>query len=244
MNTVNRAHARTTYRHGDLRTALIRIGVDLAATGGPPAVVLREAARRAGVSASAAYRHFANHQDLLAAVRHEVLERLADHMRNGLASLPARTPATARLAAAGRAYFEFAVTQSSSFACLIDAVPLGSTTLGKDTADPLAVLQELLDARRQELLAADRTDALEPAVQQSEGSADHHTGTQPPESDCAPAPASAAGTPQVDPEVVALWAPIHGIAVLCSVGALACLPADDRTACFDATLAAALRGIT
>lgn len=59
---------RKTYRHGDLRRALVEAGLELARAAGPDAVVLREATRRAGVSPSAAYRHFAN-RDLLV---HEV----------------------------------------------------------------------------------------------------------------------------------------------------------------------------
>ena len=48
---------RSTYRHGDLRRALLEAGTELARGGGPDAVVLREATRRAGVVPSAAYRH-------------------------------------------------------------------------------------------------------------------------------------------------------------------------------------------
>ncbi|HEX7690533.1 MAG TPA: TetR family transcriptional regulator, partial [Burkholderiaceae bacterium] len=40
---------RSTYRHGDLRRALLEAGIALARDGGPDAVVLREATRRAGV---------------------------------------------------------------------------------------------------------------------------------------------------------------------------------------------------
>ncbi|MCE1190745.1 MAG: TetR/AcrR family transcriptional regulator, partial [Acidovorax sp.] len=48
---------RSTYRHGDLRRALLDAGIELARQGGPDAVVLREATRRAGVAPNAAYRH-------------------------------------------------------------------------------------------------------------------------------------------------------------------------------------------
>ena len=58
--------ARSTYRHGDLRRALLDAGIQLARTGGPDAVVLREATRRAGVVPNAAYRHFASRQ-----IRHQ-----------------------------------------------------------------------------------------------------------------------------------------------------------------------------
>ena len=68
---------RKTYRHGDLRRALLEAGIELARFGGPDAVVLREATRRAGVVPNAAYRHFASRQDLLAAVRSASIAKLA-----------------------------------------------------------------------------------------------------------------------------------------------------------------------
>ena len=55
-----KAPTRSTYRHGDLRRALLEAGIELARQGGPEAVVLREATRRAGVVPNAAYRHFAS----------------------------------------------------------------------------------------------------------------------------------------------------------------------------------------
>ncbi len=55
---------RDTYRHGDLSRALVEAGVELARAGGPAAVALRAATRRAGVSPNAAYRHFADRRAL------------------------------------------------------------------------------------------------------------------------------------------------------------------------------------
>ena len=71
---------RSTYRHGDLRRALLEAGVELARAGGPEAVVLREATRRAGVAPNAAYRHFENRQALLYAVRSVALAAVARAM--------------------------------------------------------------------------------------------------------------------------------------------------------------------
>ena len=48
---------RDRYHHGDLANALTLAATDLAREGGPEAVVLRQAARQVGVSATAAYRH-------------------------------------------------------------------------------------------------------------------------------------------------------------------------------------------
>ena len=68
MTTVGQTSGRTTYRHGDLRQALIEAGLELAREGGPAAVILRETTRRVGVSPNAAYRHFTDRRALLDAV--------------------------------------------------------------------------------------------------------------------------------------------------------------------------------
>src|SRR5882724_11399971 len=81
---------RTTFRHGDLRRALLEAGIELARAGGPDAVVLREATRRAGVVPNAAYRHFASRQELLQAVRAAALSALATAMESELAGLRRR----------------------------------------------------------------------------------------------------------------------------------------------------------
>jgi len=83
------SQARTTYRHGDLRRALIDAGVELARSGGPAAVVLREATRRAGVSPNAAYRHFADRHALLEAVCSECQSGVARAMEAEQAAIPA-----------------------------------------------------------------------------------------------------------------------------------------------------------
>ena len=69
MGATSPAQSRRTYHHGDLRQALLDAGIALARDGGPEAVVLREATRRAGVVPNAAYRHFVSRHALLQAVR-------------------------------------------------------------------------------------------------------------------------------------------------------------------------------
>ncbi|MEU7026128.1 TetR/AcrR family transcriptional regulator [Streptomyces sp. SBR177] len=104
-----------SYHHGDLRNALICAAVALAGEGGPERVVLREAARRVGVSPTAAYRHFEGRGELLAAVRDHARRALADSMERAAARVPgADDPALAaeaRLAALCRGYVAFAVEQ-------------------------------------------------------------------------------------------------------------------------------------
>src|SRR5438445_13040187 len=102
---------RTTYRHGDLHHALIAAGTELPRTGGPDAVVLREATRRVGVAPNAAYRHFADRQALLQAVCSAALSAMAVAMETELAKLPQgghlAEVARARLRAIGTGYLRF-----------------------------------------------------------------------------------------------------------------------------------------
>lgn len=65
-----------SYHHGDLRNALIRTCLAVLVENGVEALSLREVARRAGVSHTACYRHFADREALLAAVAAEGFERL------------------------------------------------------------------------------------------------------------------------------------------------------------------------
>src|ERR1700754_3131219 len=59
---------RESYHHGDLKRALTSAALSLVAERGPKGFTLTEAARRAGVSAAAPYRHFADKAELLATV--------------------------------------------------------------------------------------------------------------------------------------------------------------------------------
>jgi AcrR family transcriptional regulator len=117
---------RTTYRHGDLRRALLEAGIALAQAGGPDAVVLREATRRAGVAPNAAYRHFASRLALLHAVRMAALSRLAVAIETELGALsPALDPtqlARGSLRAVGLGYLNFALTETGLFRTIF-AVP-------------------------------------------------------------------------------------------------------------------------
>jgi AcrR family transcriptional regulator len=117
---------RSTYRHGDLRRALLEAGIALAQSGGPDAVVLREATRRAGVVPNAAYRHFASRLELLRAVRMAALSRLALSMEAELdalsSTLGSAELARASLNAIGLGYLHFALTETGLFRTIF-AVP-------------------------------------------------------------------------------------------------------------------------
>ncbi len=146
--------ARSTYRHGDLRRALLDAGIELARAGGPEAVVLREATRRAGVVPNAAYRHFASRHDLLQAVRTAALSALAVAIEQELAKLPRNRPkrdfARASLRAVGTGYLRFALAEPGLFGTAFtgrEAVrgPAGAEKAGKTGLDPLQLLGLALD---------------------------------------------------------------------------------------------------
>jgi AcrR family transcriptional regulator len=158
------ATARSTYRHGDLRRALIDAGMALARAGGPDAVVLREATRRAGVVPNAAYRHFASREALLQAVRAAALSALAVAMESELdrlrpAAVSAGRPGTkrqradlarARLRAVGTAYLRFAQAEPGLFRTAFaatDAAPAASAPdkAGRSGLDPFQLLGAALD---------------------------------------------------------------------------------------------------
>jgi AcrR family transcriptional regulator len=132
-----------------VRAALIEAGVELARSGGPGAVVLREATRMVGVVPNAAYRHFADRDALLAAVRDAAVRELARRMADGMSQVRAgpHTPTGAqfRLQAVGKAYLDFARTEPGLFdtAFAVTEHPLASQ--GNDEPQPLEYLQAALD---------------------------------------------------------------------------------------------------
>ena len=145
---------RKPYHHGSLHSALVEASIALAREGGPDRVILREAARAAGVSHSAAYRHFADREALLAEVSAFARKELAAQMRrrvNG-AKGPRR-----RLRAVGSAYIDFALTEPGLFRTAFTSHPATTrdaehdrATTGEDPthttgADPFDVLGQVLD---------------------------------------------------------------------------------------------------
>ena len=110
---------RKTFRHGDLRNALVAAGLEMARPGGPNAVILREATRQAGVSPNAAYRHFASQAALLDAVRSACISRVAASIEEEMSKTgPGRDPqvsARKGLRAVGMGYLGFAMREPGMF---------------------------------------------------------------------------------------------------------------------------------
>lgn len=99
------------YHHGDLHNALVRAAVELLEEDGAAALSLRAAARRAGVSTAAPYRHFPDRDALLSAVAAVGYRDLADRLA---AAQPAPTTAD-DLAATAIAYVHFALARPGLF---------------------------------------------------------------------------------------------------------------------------------
>ncbi|MFI0716525.1 TetR/AcrR family transcriptional regulator [Streptomyces inhibens] len=133
----NNKPKRDTYRHGDLRNALIEAGLELARQGGPEAVVLRAATRQAGVAPNAAYRHFNDRNALLHAVSQAAMAHLARTMEAEQAALPPTTDAAAtaraRFRAVGTGYLRFAQEEPGLFRAAFH-VPGDMTHAAADTA--------------------------------------------------------------------------------------------------------------
>jgi len=149
-----RPAVRKTFRHGDLRRALLDAGIALAREGGPSAVVLREATRRAGVAPNAAYRHFSSHSDLLQAVRSAALSSLALAIEAEIAGVrrskrPAES-ARATLRAVGTGYLKFALAETGLFRTAF-SVPdrvegdADAAKAGKSGLNPFQLLSAALD---------------------------------------------------------------------------------------------------
>lgn len=132
----------SSYHHGNLREALVETAVALAREKGPDGIVLREVARRAGVSHNAAYRHFADREQLIQEVASVALAELAAAMRAKVGRVRAKDPqdrARKRLRATGQAYVEYALAEPGLFRVGFDEGSVG------ELAGPYQLLTEALD---------------------------------------------------------------------------------------------------
>jgi AcrR family transcriptional regulator len=107
------------YHHGNLREALVEGALDLIAEHGPGGLTIAEAARAAGVSPAAPYRHFKDRDELLGEVARRGFERFAAELAaawNNGAPDPIR--AFERL---GAAYLTFARAEPAYYAAMFEA---------------------------------------------------------------------------------------------------------------------------
>ena len=122
MSTSRKSRARRPYHHADLRPALLAAARRLLERSGPEALSLREAARRAGVSHNAPYRHFRDRDALLAALAAEGFDELAARMK-----VAGEAAGPRRLGAIGAAYVRFALESPGLFRLMF-----GGAVRGRD----------------------------------------------------------------------------------------------------------------
>ena len=119
MSGKSSAHAEGgRYHHGDLRNALIIASAEIIAESGSDDIALVDAARRAGVSSAAPYRHFKDREDLLRSVGELGFYALDTELRKVLAQEEPGSQAC--IIAMGQCYIRF-VTGHGPFFRLIGA---------------------------------------------------------------------------------------------------------------------------
>jgi AcrR family transcriptional regulator len=147
---------RRGYHHGNLREALVRAALDLIAELGPVGFSFAEAARRAGVSAAAPYRHFRDRDALMVEIARRGFEHLADDLTaawNGDKSGPLNG-----LKAMGNAYLAFARREPAYYAAMFESgiVASGDPGLQREGDRAFAALREAAIAVSQLLPPAKR----------------------------------------------------------------------------------------
>lgn len=126
--------SRRGYHHGNLREALITAALDLISKKGPAGFTFADAARAAGVSPAAPYRHFRDRDALMA----DVARRGFDAFAEALSRAWNQGAPTARSAfeRVGRAYLDFAAKEPALFSAMFESgVPLDAYPEVRDAGD-------------------------------------------------------------------------------------------------------------
>ena len=132
---------RGAYHHGDLKRALTDAALELVQEKGPKGFTLREVARRAGVSAAAPYRHFADRAQLLAAVATQGFVQLHEALD---ATVAANHDLAEQALAMGREYVRWAVTHPDYYQVMFGA-ELDKTGSPEVIAAGIRAFDDLLD---------------------------------------------------------------------------------------------------
>ncbi|MGO9928058.1 MAG: TetR/AcrR family transcriptional regulator [Mycobacterium sp.] len=136
------AARRDSYHHGDLKRALTGAALSLVAERGPKGFTLTEAARRAGVSAAAPYRHFADRAELLATVAEQGFRDLHAELA---AAADATPEPKARVVELGRVYVRWAIAHPDHYQVMFGAENVKADHPGLEAAAEQA-FGDLLDA--------------------------------------------------------------------------------------------------
>ena len=148
------------YHHGSLREALIKAARELIKEKGPAGFTFADAARSAGVSPAAPYRHFRDRDALMADVAREGFERFAAMLAAGWAG-GKPDPVTA-FHSIGKAYLTFARSEPAYYAAMFESgiSPDLNPELRAASERAFAVLRAAADQLVVLLPAAGRPPAL------------------------------------------------------------------------------------
>jgi AcrR family transcriptional regulator len=141
-----RSPAPKPYHHGDLRRVLIDAAMRLAEEDGAEQVSVREAARRAGVSPGAPFRHFETRDALMTAVAEEAQRRFRAEIDAALSEVAAGDPLN-RFRTLGLAYLRWAMRNPAHFEIISTARYFdhdGAAELSRDNAELIAMTERLL----------------------------------------------------------------------------------------------------
>ncbi|MFB9990789.1 TetR/AcrR family transcriptional regulator [Deinococcus oregonensis] len=134
-----------TYHHGDLRNALITIGLQVLAAEGRQGLSLRKVARLAGVSHNAPYMHFEDKEALISAIAEQGFRQLKLHMDAALQEAPQGS--VQQLLQLGEAYTTFALHHPHSLGVMFGNVEGGGNIqLGEAAGTTFALLVETVAA--------------------------------------------------------------------------------------------------
>lgn len=118
-DTPDGATTRRGYHHGNLREALVEAALALIAEKGPSGFSFAEAARAAGVSPAAPYRHFRDRDALVAEIARRGFELFAERLQRAYES-GGPSPIRA-FEAVGAAYLDFARAEHAWFVAMFDS---------------------------------------------------------------------------------------------------------------------------
>src|ERR1700687_1212369 len=122
------------YHHGNLKEALVRAALELIAKKGPAGFTFAEAARWAGVSPAAPYRHFRDRDELLA----DVARRGFDQFEAALARAwdGGRPHVSIAFDGSGKAYLHFAKSEPAYYSAMFEAgIPPDSSPELRDAGE-------------------------------------------------------------------------------------------------------------
>ena len=111
--------AKRGYHHGNLRQALVDAALGLIEAKGPQGFTLTEAAKAAGVTPAAVYRHFEGREDLIAEAARQGYEIFADVMEHAYET--GGPSALSRFEATGRAYLAFAAKHPGHYQAMFES---------------------------------------------------------------------------------------------------------------------------